>query len=165
MPFYLHRNQASFFIFSSSLIKIQYYYYAHIVDYEALRDSSEPGFRNNHCVNTFPCSASFTSFTSNHLSHQGEALFHSKWHRTSPTRISSLLPEGTGLSGIRSSRSTVSKLTSGSISIPTTTMLLLNRPYLESLLQHSTYKIPSQMSDSTNRRGTIRNKSQKLILL
>jgi hypothetical protein len=38
VPFNLHKNQASFFIFSSSLIKIQYYYYAHIVDYEALRD-------------------------------------------------------------------------------------------------------------------------------
>jgi hypothetical protein len=38
VPFYLYKNQASFFIFSSSLIKIQYYYYAHIVDYEALRD-------------------------------------------------------------------------------------------------------------------------------
>ena len=44
MPFYLHKNQASFFIFSSSLIKIQYYYYAHIVDYEALRDSSPPSW-------------------------------------------------------------------------------------------------------------------------
>jgi hypothetical protein len=39
VPFYLYKNQASFFIFSSSLIKIQYYYYAHIVDYEALRDN------------------------------------------------------------------------------------------------------------------------------